>query len=571
MEYFSLLRYNIPNMPIQFDDDKQNQKVKTLLIQEEEDLAMILSQKYRLHYADLSVMVINTDALRLMPEKEAREAGLAIFDSVGKKLNIAILSPNSQETKLALKSLEDRNYTLTVFMVSKASLEKAWSRYKDLSFAMETKAGSIDVSNEEIANLLKEVRTIDDIRIKIQDVLSMKKASKISRIVEIVMAGAIATGSSDIHVEPEEKSVRLRYRLDGVLQDILQIDHDTHELFLSRIKLLSGMKLNLKSIAQDGRFSVRIYDTDIEIRSSILPGAYSESVVMRILNPKTIQVPLEELGIPKKLFDVIMHEAGKPNGMILTTGPTGSGKTTTLYALLAKVQSTQVKVITIEDPIEYHLSGIVQTQTDAKKGYTFASGLRAALRQDPDIIMVGEIRDAETAEVAIQAAETGHLVFSTLHTNNAAGTFPRLIDLEVDPKLITSAVTLSLAQRLVRCVCEACKKEVEIPETHKALITEIIDGIYDPLEKVPVGKIYEAVGCDKCNGTGYKGRVGLYEGIKTDADIEVLLRTNPSEREIKISSHKQGIPTLREYGVIQLLNGKTTLEELERVVDLREA
>ncbi len=558
-------------MTIQFDEDKQNQKIKTLLGQEEEDLALMLSEKYGLHYTDLSVAVIDTDALRLLPETEAREAGIAVFGAIGKKLNVAIISPNAEETKLALKGLEDRKYILTVYMVSKASLEKAWSRYKDLSFAMETKAGSIDVSNEEIANLLKEVRTIDDIRIKIQEVLSMKKSFKISRIVEIVMAGAIATGSSDIHVEPEEKSVRLRYRLDGVLQDILQIDHETHELFLSRIKLLSGMKLNLKSIAQDGRFSVRIYDADIEIRTSILPGAYAESIVMRILNPKNIQVPLDELGIPKKLFDIIMHEANKPNGMILTTGPTGSGKTTTLYSLLGKVQSTQVKVITIEDPIEYHLDGIVQTQTDSKRGYTFAAGLRAALRQDPDIIMVGEIRDAETAETAIQAAETGHLVFSTLHTNNAAGTFPRLIDLGVDPKLITSAVTLSLAQRLVRCVCQACKKEVDIPEDYKALITEIVEGIYDPADKVPVGKIFEAVGCEKCNGTGYKGRVGLYEGIKTNSEIENLLRENPSERDIKKIAHSQGIPTLREYGVIQLLQGKTTLSELERVVDLREA
>ncbi len=562
--------YNKHNMTIIFDEDKQNQKVKTLLIQEEEELALMLSEKYGLRYADLSSVVINIDALRLVPEKECRAANLAVFDAIGKKLSVAILSPNAEETKLALKSLEDRSYTLTVFMVSKMSLDKAWGRFKDLSFAMETKAGSIDVSNEEIATLIKEVRTIDDIRIKIQEVLAMKKSSKISRIVEIVMAGAIATGSSDIHVEPEEKSVRLRYRLDGVLQDILQIDHDTHELFLSRIKLLSGMKLNVKSTAQDGRFSVRIYDTDIEIRSSILPGAYSESVVMRILNPESIQVPLDELGIPKKLFDIIMHEANKPNGMILTTGPTGSGKTTTLYALLAKVQSPQVKVITIEDPIEYHLSGIVQTQTDNEKGYTFANGLRAALRQDPDIIMVGEIRDKETAETAIQAAETGHLVFSTLHTNNAAGTFPRLIDLGIKPELITSAVTLSLAQRLARRVCEFCKKEIPIPETHKALITEIVEGIFDPADKVTVGNIYEAVGCDKCNLTGYKGRIGIYEGIKTDASIEEILLKNPSERDIKKASHPQGIPTLREDGVIQLLKGKTTLDELERVVDLRE-
>jgi len=557
-------------MTVQFDEDKQKRKVDFLLKQEEEDLAQILSQKYGLQYVDLSSITINTDALRLMPEAAAREASMAVFDSVGKKINIAIISPNQEVTKEKLKEFEDRGYTPTVFMTSKASLEKAWSRYKDLSFAMETKAGSLDVSNDEITKLLKEVRSIEDIRTKVTEVLAMKKSFKISRIVEIVMAGAIATGSSDIHVEPEEKYVRLRYRLDGVLQDIIHFDHDTHQLFLSRIKLLSGMKLNIKTMAQDGRFSITIFDSNIEIRSSILPGAYSESIVMRILNPKSIQVPLEKLGIPKKLFDIIMHEANKPNGMILTTGPTGSGKTTTLYALLSKVQSMEVKVITIEDPIEYHLEGIVQTQTDAKKGYTFAAGLRAALRQDPDIIMVGEIRDAETAETAVQAAETGHLVLSTLHTNTAAGTFPRLIDLDVDPKSITSAVTLSLAQRLVRCVCEFCKKEIDIPEDYKELISKIIEGIYDPNERVAIGKIYEAVGCEKCNSTGYKGRVGLYEGIKTDADIEKLLRENPSERDIRKAAHSQGILTLKEYGIVQVLIGKTTLSELERVVDIRE-
>ena len=557
-------------MTVQFDEEKQNKKLSELLHREEEELAQILSKKYGLNYADLSAYTINTDALRLVTEEESHVSGLAVFDSVGKKISVAILSPNKLETKQKLEDLVSRGYTPTVYMVSTASLEKAWSRYKDLSFAMQTKAGSIDISNDELTTIIKEVKTITDIRVKINEVLAMKKSFKISRIVEIVMAGAISTGSSDIHVEPEQEYVRLRYRLDGVLQDIVHFDHETHNLFLSRIKLLSGMKLNIKTSAQDGRFSIRIFDSDIEIRASVLPGAYSEEIVMRILNPKSIQVPLEKLGIPKKLFDVIMHEAGKPNGMILTTGPTGSGKTTTLYALLSKVQSVEVKVITIEDPIEYHLEGIVQTQTDSKKGYTFAAGLRAALRQDPDIIMVGEIRDGETAETAVQAAETGHLVLSTLHTNTAAGTFPRLIDLGVDPKSITSAVTLSLAQRLVRCVCEFCKKEIEIPDNYKEVINTIIEGIYDPVEKVPIGKIFEAVGCEKCNMTGYKGRVGLYEGIKTDAEIEKLLRQNPSERDIRKAAHVQGILTLREYGVVQLLLGKTTLEELERVVDIRE-
>ena len=241
--------------------------------------------------------------------------------------------------------------------------------------------------------------------------------------------------------------------------DITNINRETYDLLLSRIKLVSGLKLNLKNKAQDGRFSVKINESDIEIRTSMLPDAYGESMVMRILNPNTISLSMEDLGIEKKLFEVLEKEIGKPNGMILTTGPTGSGKTTTLYAFLRKIQTPEKKIITIEDPIEYHLPGIVQTQTDGKN-YTFSNGLRSTLRQDPDIIMVGEIRDEDVASTAINAALTGHLVFSTLHTNNAAGSFPRLIDLGVNPKIISSAVNIVIAQRLIRKLCKSCKNKL---------------------------------------------------------------------------------------------------------------
>ncbi|MDO8518187.1 MAG: GspE/PulE family protein, partial [bacterium] len=309
---------------------------------------------------------------------------------------------------------------------------------------------------------------------------------------------------------------------------------------------------------------------EIELRTSILPGNYAETLVLRILNPKSIAVPLEELGLEPKLRARIEKEITKPNGMILTTGPTGSGKTTTLYAFMRKITSPGSKIITIEDPVEYHLQGIVQTQVD-KKNYTFAAGLRSALRQDPDIIMVGEIRDAEVAEVAINAALTGHLVFSTLHTNDAAGSFPRLIDLGISEKVLSSAVSIALAQRLVRKLCPACKKERPATAQEQALIDRYSKDIVDRTliaENTKTVSDAKPEGCPQCHGRGYKGRIGIFEAIFMDRAIEEILRSKPSEREIAEAAKPQAIPTMQQDGIIKVLRGITSLEELQRVVDL---
>ncbi|OHA93212.1 MAG: hypothetical protein A3G47_02625 [Candidatus Zambryskibacteria bacterium RIFCSPLOWO2_12_FULL_39_45] len=438
-----------------------------------------------------------------------------------------------------------------------------------MSYSFETKSGALDISNEQITDFLSQVQGIPDVQNLISQILKMKKSYRISRILEIILAGAIATNSSDIHIEPEEDYVRLRYRLDGMLTDILEFDLETFGLLLSRIKLISNLKLNVKG-AQDGRFSIKIREEEIEIRTSLLPGAYSESVVLRVLNPNAISVPLSELGIGPRLLEVIDHEMSKPNGMILNTGPTGSGKTTTLYAFLKKIHTPKIKIITIENPIEYHLPGIVQTQTDDKKDYGFAEGLRSALRQDPDVIMVGEIRDAETAEIAINSALTGHLVFSTLHTNTAAGTFPRLIDLGVNPKIISSALNIAMAQRLVRKLCEECKKEILLEGKAKETIIAILDSISDKtyLENIQTTNVWQNTGCDKCNNTGFKGRIGVYEAIVMDENIERVVKDNPSEREIKKAAKAQNLLDIREDGVLKILAGITTLDELERVVDV---
>lgn len=557
-------------MTISFDEEKQDKKLGEFRKKEEEDLAQIVAHRNGLEYANLTLIPINMDALRLIPEKEAREAKVATTSLVGKKVKLAVTSPTNEKIPELVDGLTRKGFEVTIIVVSTASLEKAWARYSDLSFSTESKAGAFDISSHDLSTFIEQVKTIEDVQKIIGEIIKLKKGLRISKILEIVLSGALSIKASDIHIEPEEKYVRLRYRLDGVLTNIVDFDLETYNLLLSRIKLLSGLKLNVKSEAQDGRFSIKISEGDIEIRTSILPGAYSESIVLRILNPKSIQVPLEELGIPQKLLSIILKQITRPNGMILTTGPTGSGKTTTLYAFLKKIHSPDVKIITIEDPIEYHLPGIVQTQVESEKNYTFSEGLRSTLRQDPDVIMIGEIRDNETAQIAVNSSLTGHLVFSTLHTNSAAGSFPRLIDLGVNPRIISSAINITLAQRLVRKLCPHCKQKIEMTAEEKTKIDSILNSITDKNE-IPAERAsrFKPVGCEKCHMTGYIGRIGIYEGILTDENINKAIEYSTSEADIQKAASTQGLLTMSQDGIIKVLSGTTSLEELERVIDLK--
>ena len=437
---------------------------------EAEDLAKLLAQKYNLPYLDLSRMTIDIDALKILAEEEARGGKLAVFQKVGQKLQVAIESPNPETTQRALKNLQEKGYKINTFMVSEESLARAWKRYGEVPVYEETLRGVIDVSSEKLDEFLKQTSTIEELRNLFIASAATQKNRKISEVLEIILAGALSADASDIHIEPQEKQVRLRFRLDGVLHDILLFDYKIYNLILSRIKLVSGLKLNIHNQAQDGRFSIKINEEATEVRTSVIPEAYGESIVLRILNPKSISISFDALGIDKDLMNILEKELKKPNGMILTTGPTGSGKTTTLYAFLRKIYTPETKIITLEDPVEYHLPNIVQTQVEESIGYSFSAGLRSVLRQDPDIIMVGEIRDLETAKTAINSALTGHLVLSTLHTNNAAGTIPRLVDLGVNPASIAPAVNISMAQRLVRKLCGKCKEKQPASESESATI-----------------------------------------------------------------------------------------------------
>ena len=551
-----------------FNDEKGAKDLAEIRQQEEEELIQFLAKKNGLSYVNLGPISIENDALRLVPEAEARAAKLSPFAITGKKVSVAVFTPNTPEAQASLQKLTEAGYRLEVYMTSTKSLEKAWSHYRELSQAAESRAGTLEMSVSAVEEAAKTTRRLADITPKIEEVVSSKTHNRISRLVEVIIGAGIALGASDIHIEPEAERVKLRFRLDGILHDITWFDRATYAFMNSRIKILSGLKLNLQKEAQDGRFSVSLGGAQMEIRTSILPGPHGESIVLRLLDPKSIAVPLESLGMHEILLSLLEKAILKPNGMILTTGPTGSGKTTTLYAFLRKIHAPGIKIITIEDPIEYHLAGITQTQVEPEKRYTFAGGLRASLRQDPDVIMVGEIRDSETAEIAVNASLTGHLVFSTLHTNNAAGTFPRLIDLGVDPKAIGSAITVAMAQRLIRKLCEACKVKTHIPKHDK----ERIEGLLRSLPKaaaVPQREVYwVAKGCDACNSIGYKGRTGIYEAILTDIGIEKIVRQGASEREIAAAAAVQGIPTMQHDGVLKVLSGVTSFEELERVVSL---
>lgn len=549
-------------MNVHFDTEGEDEKLHQLREAEEEDLARILADKYRFEYTDLTMMPINVDALRLIPEEASRKAEAVIFDKSGHHLKMAIHTPQNEALTSIESALEAQGYILSRYLVSKKSIETAWERYQDLSLARTSTAGVFSLADS--TGSLSSVRAL---REHLENLFAGGAQAHVSSILEDIMGAAFAMRASDIHLEPEETGVRLRLRLDGVLTDTYVFEPHAYHLLASRIKLLSGLKLNIANRAQDGRFSVPGKTGEIEIRTSVIPGAYGESFVLRLLDPAILGVEFESLGINPKLLERLKLEIVRPNGMLLTTGPTGSGKTTTLYAFLRHLHTPEIKIVTIEDPIEYHLPGIVQTQTNSTD-YTFASGLRSVLRQDPDVIMVGEIRDADVAEVALQAALTGHFVFSTLHTNNAAGTFPRLVDLGADPKVFASAVSVAMAQRLVRTLDVSKRQQVAATDEEKKIMEKILSTVTDAsLLPASLDTVWVPNPSNE-DETGYKGRVGVHEAIFMDEELGNFLRDNPSEGDIAKHVRRQGYLTMAQEGVLKAISGETSLTEVFKVVDL---
>lgn len=555
---------------IHFDEEKSNKKLEQFREQEEEDLAQILSDRHKIPYVNLANTAIKTDALSLIPEEKAREWKVASFDIVNKRIALGVLSPTRDTTQMAIDLLTQKGYQPDIYIVTQKSLEKAWSRYVDVKIATESTRGLLKISGEEIERILEEVTSPQAVTQLINKTVNLKRNRQITSIVEIIVAGAVSLFASDIHIEPGETDVEFRLRIDGLLVPIIAFDDSTYKLLLSRIKLLSGIKINIKNKAQDGRFSIKIGDREIEIRTSVIPGAYGEAIVLRVLDPLSIKLTLTDLGLDDYVLEIIKKELEKPNGLILNTGPTGSGKTTTLYAFLEHLHRPDIKILTIEDPVEYHVDGLVQTQVDRSKNYTFATGLNSALRQDPDVIMVGEIRDAETADTAIQAALTGHLVFSTLHTNSAIGTFPRLLELGINPNLFGPAIRIVMAQRLVRTLCPDSREEVPIAPEERALMERIIAGsprqdLFEPF--LPLNTIFKAKPSETCP-TGYRHRIGVFEVVLMTNELAKLIKKDAGEEELRKAAFDQKMVTMAEAGILKVLQGITDIDELKRVIDL---
>ncbi len=425
--------------------------------------------------------------------------------------------------------------------------------------------GEVRIPTEMAKEGERELNNLPAIKSKIEG--SAKE--DISRALEIILAGALFSKASDVHIEPEEGGAKLRMRLDGILHDVIVLSKEINKKVTSRIKLLSKVKLNVEDKPQDGRFTIvvpfRNETLSIEIRMSSLPSEHGETIVMRLLDPRKL-IAIDDLGLRKDLFHIFKTEIEKPNGMVIVTGPTGSGKTTTLYAFLKTINKPGVKIVTIEDPVEYHLAGISQTEVNPERGYDFANGLRAIVRQDPAVILVGEVRDLETAQIGMQAALTGHLVFSTLHTNDAPGAIARLIALGEKPASIAPAINMVIAQRLLRKVCPRCVKFEKLPPQRLEEIKKELSNVKEEIFTFPeVPEVPKNIGCKDCSFTGYKGRIGIFEAFLIDDEMEELLYTSPSITQTRQKAVSKGMLTIRQDGFIKVLEKKTTIDEVERV------
>lgn len=550
----------------EFTDDTTNTQIAELRKRGEEKLMQSLAPQYGYEYIDLHGYTINPEAMMKISEADAKRGKLIAFELNRQTLSVASNTPNQPDTIRILQDLVNKGFQLKMYLVSNASLDHGFARYADQKNSTAKKRGILDINPDDILKSAQVIRTVSDVANAFTNIGTINSPRRISETLELIFAGALALKASDIHIEPEVQAIRLRYRLDGVLLDIFNLEQMLYGRLISRLKLLAGMTLNQRKEAQDGRFQFNFGEREIEVRASIIPGSSGESMVMRLLDPGVASFSMSKLDLNPLLYKVMQEQLKRPNGLIITTGPTGSGKTTALYAFLREVHGPEKKIITIENPVEYKLDGIVQTQVGPD--YSFESGLRAILRQDPDIIMIGEIRDREVAETAIHAAQTGHLVFSTLHTNSAVGGFPRLIDLGVDSRIIGSSVNVMLGQRLARMLCTQCREQYEATEREHILISHIASGYPEPLPVPSPLFLYRSVGCAACGNTGFKGRTSIFEAVIIDNAVEEAVIRDPREHIILEAARNQHIPTMAQDGIVKVLKGVTSLEELERVVDL---
>lgn len=521
----------------------------------EEDLSKAKGALYNVPFFNLRELIVSPEALNLVPETVAERCQVfpLEYDKGKRELKIAMANPLDLS---AIEFLEKKTGCRIVPYIAPAS---------QIEEVIEEKyAQSLST---EVTQVLKETGAAEE-KVKVIDARQVGKIIReapIAKIVTTLLEFAIKGRASDVHIEPQEGKTRVRYRIDGVLHEKLILPKSIHEALISRIKILSDMKIDERRVPQDGRFSFRSGEEEVDLRVSSCPSSHGEKIVMRLLK-KTGKIPtLPELGLRGGALKSLQKAVLVPYGIILITGPTGSGKTTTLYAALSKINIPRVNIITIEDPVEYEIKGVTQVQVHPQAGLTFASGLRSFLRQDPDIMMVGEIRDKETTELAIQASLTGHLVFSTLHTNSAAGALPRLLDMGAEPFLLASSMTCVVGQRVVRRICENCKEEYTPPAEVTADIKKVLGNLFKEKEGL---KLYRGKKCEVCNNTGYKERIGIFEVLPIMEKIEHLILERAPASKIEEQAMEGGMIIMKQDGYLKALEGITTIEEVLRVAEV---
>ncbi len=519
-----------------------------------------IAASIKIPFINLKNTNIRKDILYMIPESVAIANNIIAFDGDSKFIHVALVDPENLEIIDFIK--RKTGLSVKVYLSTPENIKESFKKY---SRSLEAEFKYLSDGEEEVSKL-KET--------------GKKKSIKdlpVAKVVDAILEHAIMEGASDIHIEPEEKNVLVRYRLDGILHHAMTLPKEVQSGIISRIKILSNLKVDEHRLPQDGRFKMYSEKYKVSFRVSVIPTFDGEKIVMRILNEKAQVLSLDQLGFHAKAYGVVKRNIEKPHGIILVTGPTGSGKTTTLYTILNMLNTPEVNISTIEDPIEYKMKNVNQSQVNPKIGFTFASGLRSLLRQDPDIIMVGEIRDQETAEIAIHSAMTGHLVLSTIHTNDAPTTIPRLTQMNVPTFLIASTFNIIIAQRLVRKICPNCiysynlekayikelEKQVDMESILKTLEEEKV--IAKKKNKLEELLFYRGKGCDKCANTGYKGRLGIYEVLENDENMSELILKNSGAEKIKEYAISHGMLSIVEDGFIKAKNGITTIEEILRV------
>jgi type IV pilus assembly protein PilB len=516
----------------------------------EQNLAKVLSIQWGLPYVQLSTIEIDPDVVKAIPQHIAHRHKVLAIEKTKRKLKLAIADP------LNVVALDD------VRLVTGLELEQVVAAEEDIMAAINRYyTGGIDLDEAMRQAVTADIDIAEDKGedLSVQELRTLTEEAPVVRLVNLVISQAISDGASDIHMEPHRRSVQVRYRVDGLLHDVMTPPKQLQAAIVSRLKIMANLDIAERRIPQDGRIHVVIENKEYDLRVSTLPTVFGEKVVMRILDQSSTRLGLNKLGFNTATLEVWEGMAAKPYGMILVSGPTGSGKTTTLYSTLYKINTTDKNILTVEDPVEYQLPRVNQVQVNPKAGLTFANGLRSFLRQDPDIIMVGEIRDKETAEIAIQASLTGHLVLSTIHTNDAPSATTRLVDMGVEPFLISSSILGVLAQRLARTICTNCREAYAPP-------VEALHRLGLKPEQGEEILFYRGKGCDRCKGSGYKGRYGIFELMPMSEAIRELVLKGASADQIRQQAVAEGMKTLADDGILKVLEGATTIDELLRVV-----